>query len=224
MKILAAGSGACYAVPVARHTTIEYKKEVTMLEGVRPMYADLPTTERIPQPAGFWIRVVASLVDGLILLPITIGFIFAVFTVNIPLVLLFALPSLVYKPLMESRYGATWGKMICGLRVTGEQVGKLSLGAAYLRFVPFMASLVVWLVVYLLLYANGEFTTASNHLEISRALQEHPLRHLNQLTGMIILVDCGSVLLTEDKRALHDFLAKSFCVWKDSDVRQGDMG
>lgn len=61
-----------------------------------------------PKPAGFWIRVVAMLIDGLILSPIFVMVFVNLFYIkSFILSFLLFVPGLIYQPLMESKYGAT---------------------------------------------------------------------------------------------------------------------
>ena len=95
--------------------------------------------------AGFWIRFLASLVDGLILVPVGIGIqlLFGLTFMQIAgleerstatLVLIELVAGAVgvtYDALMIGRFGATLGKMACGLKVVRPDGGRVS----YLRAV-----------------------------------------------------------------------------------------
>ena len=141
--------------------------------------------------AGFWIRFVASLIDGLVLgIPL---FFFQMFinllilvpvmgnqaqmnTANMTVVLVNGVLSTVvtvaYYALMESSLKqATLGKMVVGVKVVDENGGRLSLGRAILRYI-------------------GKFLSAIFYI------------------GYIMAA------FTERKRALHDFIAKTYVVYK----------
>ena len=79
--------------------------------------------------AGFWIRFGAAIIDGLILLPFSLLYLLILFGVNVFAISLFgALISMLYKPFMEIKYGATVGKMALGIKViqtNGEHISTI---------------------------------------------------------------------------------------------------
>jgi uncharacterized RDD family membrane protein YckC len=179
-----------------------------------PVPAEPPVLAPAWRPAGFWVRVAAALIDGVVLSPLTVGSFCALFSVkSLPLVLLLSLPGLVYKPLLESRYGATLGKMACGLRVIDRRGGRLGLGAAYLRFAPFLAQAVVGLATTVWVFSTPQFQEVSGLLELGRLMQQSPFNLLSTVLNWFILIDCVTVAFTARKRALHDMMADSYCVW-----------
>ena len=101
-----------------------------------------------PQPgylvryAGFWIRVGAFLLDGFILLAITIGLAITVFGI-------LALPFvwILYRPLCWWKRGGTFGQTALGLRVVREQDGGPIDGAQ--ATVRFLGSLLSGWALYL---------------------------------------------------------------------------
>ncbi|MCD6385696.1 RDD family protein, partial [Candidatus Sumerlaeota bacterium] len=82
------------------------------------------------RPAGFWIRVVATLVDFIVFIPVVALSFYAISSKSLFLTLLLILPGVLYKPLMEAFYGATLGKMACGLRVVDKSGANLSVPRA----------------------------------------------------------------------------------------------
>jgi uncharacterized RDD family membrane protein YckC len=94
--------------------------------------------------AGFWIRLVAAIIDGIVLcvpyfffIALLSGEAFGKVSILNPLgVIIFLLLVLViiaYAPFMLSKFGATLGKMILGLRVVDANGQKIGLGKALLR-------------------------------------------------------------------------------------------
>ena len=68
--------------------------------------------ENYSRPAGFWIRVGAHIIDAVVFIPLVVAAFWNMFRVKSMFVLvLISVPGLVYKPLMESYFGATLGKM-----------------------------------------------------------------------------------------------------------------
>ena len=65
-------------------------------------------------PAGFWIRVLAYLIDFLVLLVFGVG---ALFMKSVAGYILLMIPLILYKPLLEGILGGIAGKLAIGLRV-----------------------------------------------------------------------------------------------------------
>ena len=171
---------------------------------------------RYPKPAGFWIRVVASLVDFLIFIPVVVLSFVNFFSIkSTALLMVIGLPGLIYKPFMESYYGATLGKMVCGLRVVDELGEKLSLGAAYVRFIPFLVSAAISMVGALILFSAPGFQSASTLLEIGELQQRNPTRAFETIVNLFVTADCIVAGFSHRKRALHDMMAGSFCIYKE---------
>lgn len=177
--------------------------------------------EKYPRPAGFWIRVCASIIDSLIFLPIVIfSFLnFLIFKNNVFLILT-VLPSFLYKPLMESFYGATVGKMACGIKVIDNAGHKLDLGTAYLRALPFLLSNFMGTIQSLMLYSSPEFQSATTFEEIGQLQQLGSLDIIVFVVNLFVLADCIFAAFTYRKRALHDMLAGSYCVYKENLAQQ----
>jgi uncharacterized RDD family membrane protein YckC len=164
-------------------------------------------------PAGFWIRVVAAFIDGMIFLP-TVVLLFFDFIQwkSYFVVVLICLPSFIYKPFMEALKGATLGKMACGLRVIDEMGGNLTLGKAYLRSLPNLAALFLSMLSYALLFANPAFISATTIMDFFALRQSNELGGATFTVELFILIDCLVVAFNPGKRAIHDYLAGSYCV------------
>jgi len=172
--------------------------------------------EGYSRPAGFWIRVGANIIDSLIFLPIIILSVWNMFSLKSTVVLILAsLPGLIYKPFMESYFGATLGKMSCKIKVIDDNGKKLSLFNAYIRFFPFLLSAGVALAGQLILFSSPEFQSATTMMEIGEAQQGSFLVVISYPVNILILIDCIVVAFTFRKRALHDMMAESFCVYKE---------
>lgn len=172
--------------------------------------------EHYSRPAGFWIRFGAHLIDFVVFIPIMILAIWNTYTFrSTALLVLMSLPGLTYKPFMESFFGATLGKMSCGIKVIDDDGNKLSLFVAYVRFLPFLLSTVITLASQLILFSSPQFQSATSWMEIGQAQQENFLGGISRLVGLFILIECVVAAFTFRKRALHDMLAESFCVYKE---------
>ena len=137
--------------------------------------------------AGFWIRFVAIMVDGLVIniagtiLAFIFGMVLAIPGSGNPekIITIFAyvvaiLGSWAYYIIMTHRYGATLGKMLVGITVKSDDYEKLSLGRIILR------------------ETIGKIISA-----------------------IIICIGYIMAAFTERKQALHDKMAHSVVVYKD---------
>src|SRR4030043_2469465 len=171
--------------------------------------------EGYSRPAGFWIRVGASIIDSLIFIPIVILNVWNSYSLKSTVVLILtSLPGLIYKPFMESFYGATLGKMSCKIKVIDDNGKKLSLFNAYIRFFPFLLSAGVTLAGQLIIFSSPQFQSATSWIEISQAQQGSFLVVISYPVTALVLIDCIVVAFTFRKRALHDMMAESFCVYR----------
>ncbi len=172
--------------------------------------------ENYSRPAGFWVRVGAAIIDYLIFIPIVILGFWNGFTLKSTfLLILIHLPGLIYKPFMESYFGATLGKMSCGIKVIDDSGNKLSLLRAYIRFLPFFVSSAISLTSQPILFSSPEFESVTSWIELGQAQQRGLLDALGTIVALFVMVDCIFVAFTFRKRALHDMLSQSFCVYKE---------
>jgi uncharacterized RDD family membrane protein YckC len=172
--------------------------------------------ESYSRPAGFWIRVGAYIIDFLVFIPIVILSVWNTFSLKSTVVLvLISLPGLIYKPFMESFYGATLGKMACRIKVIDDNGNKLSLFGAYVRYFPFLISAAIGLASGLILFLSPEFQSATSFIELGQASQGNFLAPVGKIVNLLVLIECVFAAFTSRKRALHDMLAESFCVYKE---------
>jgi uncharacterized RDD family membrane protein YckC len=172
--------------------------------------------ENYSRPAGFWIRAGAYIIDTVVFIPLVVVGFWNIFRLKSMFVLvLISVPGLVYKPLMESYFGATLGKMACRIKVVNDNRKKLSLASAYARFLPFLASAVITLVSQLILFSSPQFESVRSFVELGQAQEKGFLSALGTLVNIFIVIECVVAAFTFRKRALHDMLAESFCVYKE---------
>jgi uncharacterized RDD family membrane protein YckC len=172
--------------------------------------------ENYSRPAGFWIRVGAHIIDGLIFIPIVFLSIWNIYSLKSTTVLiLISLPGLIYKPFMESFLGATLGKMACGIKVIDDNGKKLSLFIAYVRYFPFLLQHGINLAGQLIIFSSTQFQSATSMIEISEAQKANFLTPVGYIVSVLVMIECIFAAFTYRKRALHDMLAESFCVYKE---------
>jgi len=168
-----------------------------------------------PPPAGFWVRVLASFVDGLVFLPLVV-LAFANIVQIKSLALLFAtmVPGLLYKPLMESRFGATLGKMACKIKVIDDRGMAPTFTQAFTRYLPFFVSSIVALVGSVVMFSQPGFQEAVGLDKIGELQYENPVKLLQNVINIFILAECVVAGFTYRKQALHDMMAQTYCVRK----------
>ena len=178
--------------------------------------------EYYAKPAGFWIRVGASIIDFLVFFPIVILSYWNMFNLkSIPVLVLISLPGLIYKPFMEAFFGATLGKMACGIRVVDSKKQKLSLVNAYVRFIPFIAQAALALTGSIIFYNMPVFESIHSFADFSQYQQELKQQGntfvdtAGLIINILIVIDCLFVAFSFRKRALHDMLAESYCIYRE---------
>ena len=129
---------------------------------------------------GFWIRFVAKVVDGIIvgvvnqLLVVVLGSAIgssqepaAFFVVWI---LSMVLPA-VYTTFFLGKYGATLGKMACGLKVVTADGGKVSYGRALGRHLAEILSSLILLIGYIMAAFDEQKRTLHDHICSTRVIK-----------------------------------------------------
>jgi len=182
------------------------------------MRNDVPVD--LNKPAGFWIRVLASLIDFAVFIPL--GFIgwWANQRGSIPVMIAINIPFLVYKPLMESRYGATLGKMVCRIQVRDQNGEYISVKTAFLRFIPFLVQSMANLALVIHCFQNADYLSAGSMQEKALIMRLTPLYSIKQLATLFLTLDCLVVAFRKHKKAIHDSIAGTLCVYKKKDSQQ----
>jgi len=107
---------------------------------------------------------------------------------------------------MEAFYGATLGKMALKIRVIDTHGNNLTLRKAYIRFLPFLVPTVIVFLTNVILILNLP--------EVGLLLLGGPFTYLYGILIFVMVVDCAVAAFTHRKRAGHDMLAGSFCVYR----------
>src|SRR5262249_49880661 len=116
------------------------------------------------------------------------------------------------KPLMESAYGATLGKMLFGVRVIDGNGNRPSLRTAYIRFIPWLLISVCSFLDYVWIYNTRVIAAATDWYSISQASQGNPFSLLVNILAFLAVAECALAALNPLKQAGHDLLAKTYCV------------
>ncbi|WP_432481069.1 RDD family protein [Moraxella sp. ZY200743] len=139
-----------------------------MSNTTQPTHLDHPAyNQTIYRYAGFWIRFVAQLVDGILFLLISLPLLYLVygdayfdayFSVEPTQTMFFGVADILISvglPLLATfwfwtRKGATPGKMLLGLQVLDERTGNLlTLKQAFIRYLGYIVSSVVFGLGYI---------------------------------------------------------------------------
>ena len=167
--------------------------------------------------AGFWPRLGALIIDALIMMPVSIG----VQYLNISswkssaILVLVTLVTMLYKPVMESLYGATLGKMSFDLKVVNLKFGRATVGEVLWRNVFNLVPSLISLFFTLSLYQLPEFQAVSGFSEYNSLTSANGfLQAINLLTGLILIVDTIVLLADDRNRSLHDKIGKTYVIEK----------
>jgi uncharacterized RDD family membrane protein YckC len=173
---------------------------------------------------GFWKRALAALIDAII--------VFALMPITIPLMKFsFAhrtiIPGLAYSIIwtvlwmwLIVKYGATPGKMVIKARIINSNGEFLYWDKAFLRMVfpGLLISINSYLQQWQAMNTAPPETSINSFLEIGQAMNQYgqPFAILGTILGLTVYVDVLAVLFNKRKRAIHDFIAGSYVVTKDS--------
>lgn len=167
-------------------------------------------------PAPLQRRFIAWLLDRAVLLPFSIGLLYAIVEMkSLPFAILMLMAEAAYKPILEALYGQTLGKKWMNIWVVNQKgFGPISWNQSLFRFMPWAAAFYATVfVIFRHFQAEGfmEIDTLEAYIEFSR---KHPLGE-NLLIAMINYLTLFSVMwVISDpmKRALHDRLAGTVVV------------
>jgi uncharacterized RDD family membrane protein YckC len=165
----------------------------------------------------FWLRFAAGLLDGIILMPVSLIFGFALMHSSwLPIRIVSCVVNesfpVVYSIWMHGKYGQTLGKMSCGVIVLDISERPLTMKQAVLRDIFGVAFLLIgWVFdIHNLIYGPA-------------LSQSGPFAVIAMVVGYSALglfgVEVITMLTNRKRRALHDFIAGSVVIQKSSVVR-----
>lgn len=175
-----------------------------------------PSDSRIKY-GGFWPRLGALILDGLILAPITAGIMYFNVTSwkSVPIMLISSVASLAYKPIMEFYYGATFGKMAAGLTVTNSAYGAPSLKDILLRNVFHYGPSLISLYFSIEIYSHPLFQDIDGYFDfIEFSAQFKGPEYIGYFSGLIVFIEAVMLLADDKKRTLHDRIAGTYVIEK----------
>ncbi len=170
--------------------------------------------------ANFGARLNALIIDGLVILPITLPLTFVniLYWKSQSLFVLGSLLGLIYKPLCEYLWSTTAGKKIVGLRVLTYDLERINLFEALLRNIFRLVTGVLTLLVTLPMFQMQEFQNIKTVVDYSTFMSQiDVLSRMNLVLFPVMVAEV--ILLVSDfrRRSLHDRIARTVVV-KESKI------
>lgn len=163
--------------------------------------------------AGFWIRVGASLIDFLVLLPVVGLSIFNMLSIkSMSLMLVLTIAGAIYKPYFEWKKGATIGKSAVGIKVVNMNFEPITLNQALIRYFPWMINYTLALILDFFLFTSPEFGTTTDFVELGMITEGLPFDAINRVYNFVFLILVGSLIFDKFKQGIHDKSAGTFCI------------
>jgi uncharacterized RDD family membrane protein YckC len=177
------------------------------------LFEPLKTEMSAPVFAGFWVRVAASLIDTLVFIPVLfISFqnllSWKLFGVEV----LTTFAWMFYKVFMEWKYQATIGKMVTKIKVVNESGGGITLEQSIVRFSFYFLSYMGTLMANYYLFIDPQFLEVQTFADLS-AFQESRVDTVGAIANFPMLMSVMFVAFDLRKQALHDKMAKTFCIY-----------
>ncbi|HMG82666.1 MAG TPA: RDD family protein [Ferruginibacter sp.] len=132
------------------------------------------------------------------------------------LLIIVAIVSIVYKPLLEFKYGATVGKMVMKIIVVNTAFQPLDLKEAILRNIFEWGSKIYSLILGLIVFARPGFELVRTYKEYGNFSNYDKSRtHWILVIYMVILITEIGLLLSDDQqRSLHDRIGGTLVIRK----------
>lgn len=164
----------------------------------------------------FWQRFFASLLDGIVLAPFGIADSYNRSNwQSYPVFLLLFLITLLYKPFLEIKYGATLGKMVMKLTVVNTAYQKADARNILLRNIFDIFERLFTGIVAMVTFSTTNFTDAGVFDEyINFSGTSTALSWVTTAFGIIVLIDAIFLLADDRRRALHDRIGQTFVIQK----------
>ncbi len=182
---------------------------------------NMSNIETEPVFATFGYRLGAYLLDAIIASIIIAPIVyFAGFGISFTSLALFSILGVLYRPVLETLYGATFGKMILKLKVVQKGGVAITAMQAVLRSSPFIiASLVsLWAQQDLFTFPGFEdIDSFVSYIEVAQEYQAEygmfPVKGLiSNVVSMLPLISALFLLGHARKQALHDQLAETYVI------------
>ncbi|MBN2613824.1 MAG: RDD family protein [Bacteroidales bacterium] len=172
---------------------------------------------------GFWKRVLIKIVDSMIALAflplINTILIFSLNKRTIVPIILSSFLFIIIQIFLVTKYGGTIGKLLLRVRIINSNGEYLNVEKAILRDLPyiFISGLSI-IPYYMVLNGINDQLEISSYKQIVFLLSIHASSFYKYyyLINLFVIVDVLTVAFNKKKRAIHDFIAGSFVVTRDS--------
>lgn len=165
--------------------------------------------------AGFWIRVGASFIDTLIFLPFIVFNYYNLSSLKILVLQLLTIAAMtIYKPFMEFKYGATFGKQALNIKVVDEHFKSISLNQALVRYLPWGLTQLVSIIGIFILFNHPSFSETHGFFQVTMLQNSVMPQIYSSAAGLFLLLSCVVVAFSDKKQGIHDIMAKTYCVYK----------
>ena len=165
------------------------------------------------QLASFWQRLGAQLVDFMILFPIMVLSLYNTLNIkNLGIMLLLTTASALYKPYLEWKRSATFGKSFLGIKLVDEHLNDITIDQAFKRYFPWIISFLFSMYSNIYLFMSPEFAEIDDFMEIGYVIQRAPLSGLSNFYGFIFIILVGSLVFDNRRQGIHDKAAGTYCI------------
>lgn len=165
--------------------------------------------------AGFWIRVGAAIVDTFVFIPIIVLSYYNLMSwKSYSIDILLASSMAFYKPYFEWKYQATLGKMAVGIKVVNNQFKQIDWNQSLIRHSIYFLGYAVTFLASHLLFQHPDFESTTGFLEVSVLQEEVSVTTYTYFTSGLLFISVIFVAIDNQKQALHDKIAHTFCIYK----------
>lgn len=171
------------------------------------------------QYVGFGTRILVNIIDFILLIPIIFVYQFimklslesrSVLPITIYYIILY-----LYLIFMVVRFGGTPGRLILKTKIINVNGEKLSVMQAVLRLITYTPSSIAFIlsIQIVINQINIEGLQGKEIVEFYKLNKESNI--FNSIGSVLLLIDILWILFNKKKRALHDYLAGSYVVYKN---------
>jgi len=174
-----------------------------------------------PEYAGFWRRVAAHFIDGVVMSLTMLAIVLVTIGNNSLYILTLIVPgvlSIIYQLYFTTQYGASLGKMAMGIKIVRLDGGPIGFSQANLRYLPFLIFAVVGILGNVEAFQNIPIPSIFfeyGWTERAKILQQQqPIWILfnSLISGLFIVADTIALLISKQKLSIHDRIANTMVI------------
>ena len=152
---------------------------------------------------GFFKRLLACLIDGLVLSPIfLIPYLLQIQVYNIKYFVLYvAITSLshLYTILLPVFFGGTIGKIIMKIKIVNKNGSHINFNQSLIRWSPYIISFILAIVLLLIPF---------------QSLIWYTVKGISSLFSYFVFLEAFVLIFNPDRRTIHDYMASTYVVEK----------